>query len=115
MSSSPGVPDSRPVAVLNVAHEGRFWMLKVSALPSGSEALGWKLYSNPITVDSSGVPEIVGGRFACATTWMVKEGSDTVAVPSVSEMVMRAEVPTLAAAGEPESRPVLVLNDAQVG
>jgi hypothetical protein len=37
------VPDSRPVVVLNVAQDGRFWMLKVSGLPSGSEALGWKL------------------------------------------------------------------------
>src|SRR5688500_11252388 len=40
MSSRPGVPDSLPVAVLNVAQDGRFWMLNVSALPSGSVALG---------------------------------------------------------------------------
>jgi hypothetical protein len=38
-----GVPDSLPVDVLNVAHTGLFWMLKPSALPSASVALGWKL------------------------------------------------------------------------
>ena len=40
-SASAGVPDSRPVDVLNVAQAGRFWMLNVSVLPSGSLALGW--------------------------------------------------------------------------
>ncbi len=34
------VPSSRPVVVLNVAHEGRFVMLNVSELPSGSLAVG---------------------------------------------------------------------------
>ncbi len=38
----PGVPDSRPVLVLNVAHVGRLAMLKASVLPSGSDAAGWK-------------------------------------------------------------------------
>ena len=42
MSVSAGVPDRRPVVVLNVAQAGRFWMLNVSVLPSGSLALGWK-------------------------------------------------------------------------
>jgi hypothetical protein len=35
-----GVPDSRPVLLLNVAHVGWFAMPKVSALPSASLAVG---------------------------------------------------------------------------
>ena len=38
-----GVPASRPVVGLNVAHDGRFWMLKVSTSPFASVAEGWKL------------------------------------------------------------------------
>jgi hypothetical protein len=38
-----GVPDSLPVVVLNVAHEGLFVMLKVSVSPSESAATGVKL------------------------------------------------------------------------
>ena len=34
-----GVPDSRPVTVLNVAHDGRFWIVNAIELPSGSDAL----------------------------------------------------------------------------
>jgi hypothetical protein len=42
-SPAPGVPLRRPVPELNVAQAGRFWMLKVRASPSGSDAFGWKL------------------------------------------------------------------------
>ena len=38
-----GVPESKPDAASNVAHEGRFWMENVSASPSVSEALGWNV------------------------------------------------------------------------
>jgi len=38
-----GVPLSRPVVELNVAHAGLFVILKVNALPSGSDAVGVKL------------------------------------------------------------------------
>ena len=37
-----GVPVNLPVAVLNDAHDGLFWIVNVSADPSGSEAVGWK-------------------------------------------------------------------------
>ncbi len=37
-----GVPLSRPELAVNVAHAGRLAMLKVSALPSGSLAVGTK-------------------------------------------------------------------------
>ena len=35
-----GVPVSAPLEVLNVAHDGLFWIANVSALPSGSFAVG---------------------------------------------------------------------------
>jgi hypothetical protein len=38
-----GVPERRPVDVLNVAHEGLLVMLKVSGSPFASFAVGWKL------------------------------------------------------------------------
>jgi hypothetical protein len=38
-----GVPLNRPVVELNVAHAGLLVILKVKALPSGSDAVGVKL------------------------------------------------------------------------
>jgi hypothetical protein len=38
-----GVPERRPVLPSNVAHDGLLAMLKVSVLPSGSDAAGVKL------------------------------------------------------------------------
>ena len=38
-----GVPESKPDAETNVAQFGLLLMLKVSASPSASEALGWNL------------------------------------------------------------------------
>jgi hypothetical protein len=35
-----GVPVRAPVDVLKVAHDGLFWIAKVSELPSGSRAVG---------------------------------------------------------------------------
>jgi hypothetical protein len=35
-----GVPLRAPVVLLNVAHDGRFWTLKLSAVPAGPLALG---------------------------------------------------------------------------
>jgi hypothetical protein len=40
MCEAPGVPCSLPVAVLNVAHVGRFAIVNVNALPSASVAVG---------------------------------------------------------------------------
>ena len=59
---------------------------------------------------------MVGARFAGAVTWMVNDGSETAAAMlSVTEIVMRADVPTLAVAGVPYRRPVVVLNVAHEG
>jgi hypothetical protein len=115
MSSRPGVPESLPLVVLNEAQAGLLAIEKVSGSPSASVALGWKVYAMPIMSDRSGEPDIVGARFAGAVTWIVNEGSETVASASEMEIVMRAEVPTSAAPGVPVRRPVEVLNVAQAG
>jgi hypothetical protein len=59
-SLAPGVPDNRPVLVLNVAHAGLFWMLNASVSPSASAALGTKLYALDAFTAAGAVPEIVG-------------------------------------------------------
>ncbi len=41
MFVAPGVPDRRPVLALNVAHVGRFAIVKVSGSLSASAAVGW--------------------------------------------------------------------------
>ena len=62
-----GVPDRRPVLALNVAQLGRFVMLYVSGLPSGSVAFGVKAYCDADRCAVGGVPrdgreaELVGG------------------------------------------------------
>jgi hypothetical protein len=46
---------------------------------------------------------------------MVNEASDTLAVPSLTEILIDPEVPTFADVGLPDRRPVVVLKDAQLG
>lgn len=41
--AAAGVPESIPVLLLKVSHDGRLEMLNVSLSPSGSEAAGVKL------------------------------------------------------------------------
>jgi len=57
-----GVPDSLPVTELKVAHTGRLRSVKVSAAPSGSLAVGEKVYVLPATTEPAGLPEITGRR-----------------------------------------------------
>src|SRR5262245_995715 len=97
---APGVPCSRPVAVLKVAHAGRFAIAKVSGSESASAAVGWNAYAVPCVAVADGVPLIVGARFVVgAVTVIVNAGSDAVAVPSLTESTMPGKVP--AAAGVP--------------
>ena len=109
-----GVPLRRPVAVLNVAHDGLLAMENVRACPSGSDALGVKVKACPTVTDVAGVPLMVGAALA-ATTVIAKAGSDVFAAPSVTEMTMFDVVPTLPAAGVPFRRPVDVLKLAHDG
>jgi hypothetical protein len=61
-SAGAGVPDSRPVLVLNVAQAGLFWTLNASVSPSASAAVGAKLYGLDAFTEGGAVPEIVGAR-----------------------------------------------------
>ena len=62
-----------------------------------------------------GVPVMVGAVLGGALTVIANDGSDVVARPSVTLMTMPDVVPTFAVVGVPLSRPVVVLNVAQVG
>jgi hypothetical protein len=73
--AAPGVPERRPVAVLNVAHVGRFVMLNVNALFWASVADGWNTYCVPTIALVPGVPEMVGAVFAGAPTVIAKAAS----------------------------------------
>jgi len=61
----------------------------------------------------AGVPVIVGG--AAAVTVIVNGAREADAVPSLTEIVMLANEPTLADVGVPDSWPVVVLNEAHDG
>jgi hypothetical protein len=58
---------------------------------------------------------MVGAVLGGAVTVIADDGSDVVARPSVTLMTMPDVVPTFAVVGVPLSRPVVVLNVAQVG
>jgi hypothetical protein len=110
-----GVPLSRPVLVLNVAHAGLLRMENVSVLPSGSLAVGWNEYAVPTVAVVTGVPEMVGDLFGFGCTTIENTGKETRVVPSVTEIVTPLQVFACSAKGVPESRPVLEENDAQPG
>jgi hypothetical protein len=115
-SAGPGVPDSRPVAELNEAQAGALATLNVSVLPSGSDAVGVNAYALPCRTAVGGLPVIVGGRFGGKPTVIEKAGNCAAPPrPSFTEIVTFADVPTFAVVGVPCSRPVVVLNAAQLG
>jgi hypothetical protein len=62
-SLAAGVPLSRPVEVLNVAHDGLLTIENVSVWPSGSEAVGVNEYAWPEVTEDCGVPLMTGARF----------------------------------------------------
>ena len=101
--------------VLKVAQLGWPEIEKVSVLPLGSVVVGVKLYAEPAVTEAAGVPLIVGGGLLAAFTVIEKLGSEALLVPSLTEITMLEEVPTLAACGVPESWPVLALKLAQLG
>jgi hypothetical protein len=61
----------------------------------------------------AGDPPIVGGRFGGAATAIANAGNEALADPSLTLIAMLAKLP--AAVGVPASRPVVVLNAAQLG
>lgn len=90
-----GVPESCPLEVLNVAHAGLFVMENVSALPSGSLAVGLNEYACPTLAVTAGLPLIVGARFVGVGVGVGVVGEPTViekglsrAVETPSEAVM---------------------------
>jgi hypothetical protein len=62
-----------------------------------------------------GVPLMVGARLGGSLTTIENGASCALSWPSLTPITMLANVPTLALAGVPDSRPVLVLNAAQPG
>jgi hypothetical protein len=112
---APGVPESRPVAVSNVAQAGGFVMLNVRGLPSGSLAVGVNVYAVPCMTAVAGVPLIVGARFGGELTTIENGASAVVSWPSLTLILISAKVPTLPAAGVPWSRPVVEVKVAHVG
>jgi hypothetical protein len=110
-----GVPDSRPVDVLNEAHEGLFAIEKDRVCPSGSEEVGVNEYAWPATILVAGVPAMTGARLADAATEIEKAGRAALSEPSETVMTMPLKVRTSVAAGVPDSLPVAVLNEAQLG
>ena len=87
----------------------------VNGLPSGSLAVGWNEYALPGITEVAGVPDMTGGRFGMLFTVIVNAGSCAVACPSLTRIAMLLYVPTWLAVGVPCSRPVVVLNVAQLG
>jgi hypothetical protein len=115
-SPAPGVPCSKPVEALNVAHDGLFAMLNVNVLPSGSLAVGRNEYAVPCSTDVAGLPEIVGARFVVplvALTAIAKAGKEALSVPSLTLITMFEKLPV--DVGVPVSRPVVALNVAHAG
>src|SRR5688572_18655225 len=110
-----GVPDRRPVDVLNVAQEGLLRTENVSVRPSASLAVGVKVYAVPTRAVVGGVPVMVGDLLAYGFTVSEKDGSETLVLPSVTEMTMLLQTFACSAYGAPESWPVLVENDAKAG
>jgi hypothetical protein len=112
MFALAGVPESWPVVVLKLAHDGLFAIEYVSVSPSASAAVGRKLYALFTPTDVAGVPEIVGARLPCVTA-IENAGIAVDTLPSLTLIVIEANVPV--AVGVPDKRPVDVLKDAQLG
>jgi hypothetical protein len=116
VSVEAGVPDSRPVAGLKLAHAGLPAMENVSVWPaSESLAVGVNEYAWPAVTDVCGVPLIRGALCATESTTIAKAGSAALSRPSDTLIRMPECVPTFVAAGVPVSCPVVELKFAQAG
>src|SRR5687767_503653 len=70
MCDAVGVPLSRPVPVLKLAHEGRLEIAKRSRSLLASLAAGVKVYASLIVTAVAGVPEIFGATFDGGGVWL---------------------------------------------
>ena len=87
-----GVPESRPLAMLKLAHAGLFCTEKLSVLPLGPLAAGWNEYGVPARSLVAGVPEMLGAGEDEAevpgSTCTVKGWSVALLQPSLTAMTM---------------------------
>lgn len=114
--AAAGVPLRRPVAELNVAHEGLPVIEKVSAAPLGLVVVGWNEYPDPATTVVAGVPEMVGGGAAFDPVTVIENaGRAADAEPLLTLITMPEVVPTLVIAGVPLRVPVEAMNVAHEG
>ena len=120
------VPESWPVAMLKLAHEGFPWMLNESASPLASAAVGVKLYAAEAITDVAGLPEMVGAVFVGAglggvvdvvavVTRMEKGGSDDESVPSLALTTIFWNVASMPSGGTPVNSPERLLKLPQEG
>ena len=96
-----GVPESLPVDVLNVAHDGLLRMDSVTVLPSGSFTVGWNEYAVPTFAVVGGVPVMVGDAFAFALMTSEYEGRHTLVLPSLTQIWIPLQVRMCSADGVP--------------
>jgi hypothetical protein len=82
-------------------------------LPSGSDAVGRKLYALPTVADVDGAPEITGARFPVLPVEIWNAGNDALAAPSVTVILMFDQVP--AVWGAPVNLPLYTEKVAQLG
>ena len=90
------MPESRPVDALKLAQPGLPLMLKESACPSGSEAVGRNEYALPAVTAGAGEPLMTGARLSGgggspADTVMSNAGSELDAAPSDTEITIAGE------------------------
>ena len=86
-----GAPDSAPVLVLNVAHDGLPVWLNVNVSPSGSLAAGVNEYAAPAVTCVAAVPEIVGALFAIVIAKAGKEADPP--LPSATSLLSPSALP----------------------
>ena len=84
ISPLSGVPESCPVAVSKVAHDGVFVAEKTRVSPSESDAVGVNEYAFATVADVGGVPEITGARFGRSRSPFVRAMALTLSIVAIS-------------------------------
>ncbi len=114
--STVGVPERRPVDVLNVAHDGLLRTPQMSALPSGSLPVGWNAYAVPTFAVVAGVPESNAATCSRSPSRRSKTpGSETLRRAVAHRDHDAAVGADVIGVGRARAVPVLLLNEAQPG